>query len=146
VVGLHRAGGDERVGAALQRLGDEKLELAGLVAAAGQTQLVVALEPDRGPAQVGAQPAQRHEPRGLGGVAASRELGQLHAGAPPRAGPRLDARWGPTATPKLARGVRSLMLGSPSMAIVSNGPTSEAELARLYEYVEGNYRRPSPTS
>jgi len=38
------------------------------------------------------------------------------------------------------------MLGSPSMAIVSNGPTSEAELARLYEYVEGNYRRPSPTS
>ena len=44
VVGLHRAVGDQRVGALGQRVADQELELAGLVAAGREAGAVVALD------------------------------------------------------------------------------------------------------
>ena len=58
VVGLHAADRDERVAALLERLGDEELELAGLVAAEGEPAVaVVALGPQVAPCRRGARSA-----------------------------------------------------------------------------------------
>ena len=85
MVALRRAARDQRVGALRQRVGDQELELARLVAAGKQAELIVALDPDLGPAAVRAlrrQPRgearQRLERRGCGGVATAREAGQVH--------------------------------------------------------------------
>ena len=60
VVGLDAADRDQRVGTLGQRVGDEVLQLAGLVAAVGEAAVaVLALGPDRGAAEVRAEPLQR---------------------------------------------------------------------------------------
>ena len=60
VVGLHAADADERVRALPERVGDQVLQLAGLVAAVGQPAVaVLALGPDAGTAEVIAEPVQR---------------------------------------------------------------------------------------
>jgi hypothetical protein len=48
VVRLHRTHGDERVRALRERVGDQELELAGLVAAGGEPEQVVAFDPELG--------------------------------------------------------------------------------------------------
>ena len=59
VVGLDAADRDERVAALGERVGDEVLELARLVAAVGEAAVaVVALGPDRGAAEVARQPVE----------------------------------------------------------------------------------------
>jgi hypothetical protein len=63
VVRLNRALGDERVGVVAERRAQQVFELAGLVAAAGETRAVVALDPEGGsgtvvPGQQGGQPRQ----------------------------------------------------------------------------------------
>ena len=58
VVGLGRAAGDQGVGPLGQRLGDEKLQFAGLVPARRQPGLVVPLDPQLGAAQMGGQTGQ----------------------------------------------------------------------------------------
>jgi hypothetical protein len=63
VVRLQGADGDQRVRACLQRLADEELELAGLVAAAGKTGQVVALDPDLRAAEGVRQAAKRMDRR-----------------------------------------------------------------------------------
>jgi hypothetical protein len=59
VVGLHAADRDQRVAALRQRIRDEVLQLAGLVAAVGDPGVaVLALGPDRGAAEVPGQPIE----------------------------------------------------------------------------------------
>ena len=58
MVGLRRAAGDQGVSALRQRVGHQKLQLAGLVAAGRQAQHVIALDPDIGAATGGAGGAQ----------------------------------------------------------------------------------------
>ena len=64
VVRLQRAEGQHRVCTARTGLGQQELQLAGLVAAGRQPGAVVALEPDRRPAEGGRQPWRRLERRG----------------------------------------------------------------------------------
>ena len=65
VVRLHAADRDERVAALGERVGDEVLELARLVAAEGEARgAVVALGPDGGAAQVLRQPVEPVDGRG----------------------------------------------------------------------------------
>ena len=59
VIRLHGTGSDDRVGALLTGGGHEKLELAGLVAAAAETRAVVPLNPELRAAQRFAQARQR---------------------------------------------------------------------------------------
>ena len=56
---LRRAAGHQRVGALRERVGDQELELAGLVAAGDEAEQVVALDPDLGPRPpgIGREPA-----------------------------------------------------------------------------------------
>src|SRR6185437_6494152 len=82
VIGLRRAAGDQRIGAVLQGIGGEVLELAGLVAAGEQTQHVVALDPDlrTGAARAArgqrlAEMRQLLDRRGERGVATTRKTG-----------------------------------------------------------------------
>ena len=64
VVGLRRADGDQRAGAAAQRLGAQELQLAGLVAAGAEPGQVVALDPQPGPARQPGPPLERGRQRG----------------------------------------------------------------------------------
>jgi len=59
LIGLHCSNRDEGVSTLLDGIGDDELELAGLVAAAGEAGEVVALDPDLGPAEVVREPAER---------------------------------------------------------------------------------------
>ena len=61
VVGLDRAARHERVGLLFEGIGDQELELAGLVAAGGETQEVVTLDEDVGPAHRLGQTGQKFE-------------------------------------------------------------------------------------
>ena len=90
MVALRRAAGDQRVGALRQRVGDEELELARLVAARKQAELIVALDPDVRPAAVRALAASAGEARqqlerrrGIR-IAAPRKTGQIHSINPER--------------------------------------------------------------
>ena len=85
VVGLRRTAGHQRVGALGQRIGHQELKLAGFVTARKKSQQVVALDPDLGTAparagrgQCGRKARHGFEWRGMGGVAAARETGQVH--------------------------------------------------------------------
>ena len=68
VVRLHRALGDQGVGALGQRLAQQELELAGLVAAGGQAGAVVALDPEFGAAECSRETLQLLERGGQMGV------------------------------------------------------------------------------
>ena len=82
VVGLHAADRDERVGALGERVGHEVLELAGLVAAEGEAAVhVLALHPDAGAAEVGAQPVDRMDRARPERQLVAGEIGEGH-GAP----------------------------------------------------------------
>ena len=74
VVGLDSADGDERVRSLVQRIGDEELELARLVPALSQPQLVIAFDPDLRPAEFGGQALQMFERGSAIGVAAARDF------------------------------------------------------------------------
>ena len=77
VVRLHAADRDERVAAPRERVGDEVLELARLVAAEGEAGVaVVALGPDRGAAQMLRQPVQPVDGRRAEGQGISLEVVQ----------------------------------------------------------------------
>ena len=78
VVRLRRADRDERVGSLGERVGDEELELARLIAAAGEAEQVVALEPQLGATEVTRQVRQRFERGRAGGIAAARKAGEVH--------------------------------------------------------------------
>lgn len=74
-VRLHDAAGDQAVGAGGDRLVEHGIELAQLVAAAAEAGQVLALDPQRGPAEMAAEPTERLERR--------REAGQPEAREPP---------------------------------------------------------------
>ena len=79
VVGLHAADGDERVAALGERVGDEVLQLAGLVAAVRDTGVaVLALGPEGGAAEVRGQPLQRVHGRGPEEERVALERGKGH--------------------------------------------------------------------
>jgi len=88
VVGLRGTAGDQGVGALGQRVGGQKLQLAGFVAAREQTQHVVALDPNIGAHTTGAARGQGFgkarrvvNGRGRVGVVAAGEAGQIHEGS-----------------------------------------------------------------
>jgi len=56
MIGLDRSDREQRIGALRQGVGDQELELARLVAAAGEASEIVALDVDVGPAQEPGQP------------------------------------------------------------------------------------------
>ena len=79
VVGLHAADRHERVGALGERVGDDVLELAGLVAAEGQAAVdVLTLGPDLRAAEVRAQPRQRVDRAGPEHQRIAREVLEGH--------------------------------------------------------------------
>jgi len=73
---------DQRVAALRERFRDQVFQLARLVAAGGETELVVALDPQLGPAQLGGERRHGLERRGERRVAAAGEAGEVH-GSPP---------------------------------------------------------------
>ena len=68
------------VAALLQRVGDQELELARLVAAGSQPELIVALDPDLGPAERLGEVRQELDRRRVFGVAAAGKAGEVHLG------------------------------------------------------------------
>ena len=85
VVGLHAADRDERVAALRERVGDEVLELAGLVAAVGQAAVaVVALGPELRAAEVRGQPLEPVDRRRPEEQRVARERVEVHRQPPPR--------------------------------------------------------------
>ena len=79
VVGLVAADRHQGVRALGQRLGDEVLQLAGLVAAVGEAGVaVLALGPHLGAAEVGAEPGQRMDRAGPEGQLVAREVLEGH--------------------------------------------------------------------
>jgi hypothetical protein len=63
MVGLRRARRNHRVAPLAQRLGHEKLELAGLVAAQGKSGKIIALDPKTRPPEVSGKTLQLHQRR-----------------------------------------------------------------------------------
>ena len=83
VVGLDAADGDERVGALGERVGDDVLQLAGLVAAVGQPGVaVLPLGPDLGAAEVGGQPVEPVHRAGAEQQRVAVEAVEVHGRAP----------------------------------------------------------------
>ena len=78
VVRLHPARGDQDVGALLDRLAEQELELAGLVAAEREAGRVVALDQDVRAAEPRRQPGQRLERGRQVAEAGAGEAGELH--------------------------------------------------------------------
>jgi hypothetical protein len=72
VIGLRRALGDERVAAGRPTVAEDVLELADLVAGQFEPGQVVALEPEVGTAELGAEAFEPHE--------RSRQVGKLDTG------------------------------------------------------------------
>ena len=79
MVGLRRADGDQGVGALGEGVGDQELQLAGLVAARRQAQGVVALDPDFRPAQRLREVRQRLDRRRVRRVPSAGKPRQIHA-------------------------------------------------------------------
>ena len=77
MVRLHRALGHQRIGTALEGVAQQELQLAGLVAPAGQARAVVALDPDLHPQRL-AQPRQRLQRRRQMGEADAGKAGEMH--------------------------------------------------------------------
>jgi hypothetical protein len=77
---LRRARRDQRVGALRQRLGDEELELACLVAPGREAEQVVALDPHLRATEGAGEVGQEFERGGAGCVAAARDAGEVHRG------------------------------------------------------------------
>ena len=122
VVRLHAADRDERVAALRERVGDEVLELARLVAAEREPGVaVVALGPDRGAAQVLRQPLEPVDGRRAEGQRIAREVVEQmprHSTGGKRAGNgrRITCR-----TPPVTSSVCSLASASARVAwIVTN--------------------------
>ena len=63
MIGLHRAGRDDRVGPLPERIGQRVLQLASLVTARCEARAVVAFDPDRGTAEAPGKTRQRLERR-----------------------------------------------------------------------------------
>ena len=81
MVGLDRAADDEGVGPLFESIGNQELELAGLVAAGCEPQEVVTLDEDVGPAYCLAQTGQEFE-RGFSlGVAPAWKDREVHVGS-----------------------------------------------------------------
>ena len=79
VVRLDCAHGDQRVGTLCQRVGDEELELARLVAALRQSEQVIALEVDVGATEMAGKMGHLFERCCAIGVTSSCEFCQVHA-------------------------------------------------------------------
>jgi hypothetical protein len=82
MIGLHCARRDQRVGALRQRVGDEKLQLARLVAAARKAGEVVALDEDVGASEMPAKAAELFDRSLPVRVAAARKPGELQGSLP----------------------------------------------------------------
>ncbi len=78
MVRLHGTDGHQRVGTLFERVGDQELELAGLVPTRREAEDVVALHPELGTAEFSAQVGHRLQWRPGGGVAAAWESGEMH--------------------------------------------------------------------
>ena len=78
MVRLHSAGGDQSIAALGKRIGHEEFELADFVSAQGQARLVVALDVDRGPAEMRREPRKRLERRRQMSQGNAGNVGKVH--------------------------------------------------------------------
>jgi hypothetical protein len=84
VIGLGGALGDDGIGALLQGVAHQKLELAGFIAAGGQSRAVVALDPEARAVQVFRQALHGLERRGQMGQPDAWKAGKMHGEEVPR--------------------------------------------------------------